>query len=31
MARIKKMGNPNTKCSYKNGKAYNRREKHKVS
>ena len=26
MARIKKPGNPNTKCSYKNGKAYNRKK-----
>ena len=24
--RIKKPGNPNAKCSYKNGKAYNRKK-----
>lgn len=29
MARIKKQGNPNAKCSYKNGKTYNRKDKHK--
>ncbi len=27
--RIKKQGNPNTKCSYKNGKTYLRKDKHK--
>lgn len=26
--RIKKQGNPNAKCSYKNGKAYKRKDKY---
>lgn len=28
--RIKKPGNPKAKCSYKNGKAYDRKSKHKA-
>ena len=26
--RVRKPGNPNAKCSYKNGKAYRRKDKH---
>lgn len=30
MARVKKPGNPNAKCSYKNKKKYNRKEQKRL-